>query len=351
MANIARELIWPSDSNVLVRMVFLHVGQGESTIVLVADSGTYRVLLVDINTDTETGGIDVPRLMKDLLKGEQGKLIFVNTHPHGDHLKGVVELSEAVEIGEVWHSGHNPGKDHADAYQDLQKVIKKVKKAGGTETELLGSRSAQQIGEAEYYVLAPAKHVVDDIEGESGEARYRRIHEQCAVLKFGTPGRWIMLTGDADRDAWEGHITNYHKERLPASVLSAAHHGSRTFFRYDEESEPFLDALEAIGPDYVIISAPTSEESPHDHPHEDAVGFYADEVGEDNILHTGEKRHSFICDIFRDGEYQLSSDNGDIADAYPAEDDENKSENDKKKAMAVTTVAGTRVDYRPMGAF
>jgi len=211
MANAARDLIWPSDPNVLVRVVFLHVGQGESTIVLVADSGTYRVLLVDINTDTEAGGIDVPRLMKDLLKGEKGKLIFVNTHPHDDHLQGIVELSEAVAIGEVWHSGHNPGKDHADAYRDLQKVIKKVKKAGGTEIELLGSRSAKQIGEAEYYVLAPAEHVVEDIEGESGETRYRRIHEQCAVLKFGKSERWIMLTGDADRDAWEKHIHGYQR--------------------------------------------------------------------------------------------------------------------------------------------
>ncbi len=350
MENVARDLLWPTDDNVLLRIVFLHVGQGESTIVLVADSGTYRVLLVDINIDTKVCGIDVPALMKDLMEGEDGKVTFVNTHPHDDHLKGVIELSEAVEIGEVWHSGHKPGEDHADAYRDLQKVIRKVKKAGGTETELLGSRSAQQIGEAQYYVLAPAEYVVEDIEGESGEARYRRIHEHCAVLKFGIPDTWVMLTGDADRDAWEKHIGDYHSERLPAKVLSAAHHGSRTFFRYDEDDEPYLDALQTIAPEYVIISAPTREESKHDHPHEDAVGFYADEVGEDNILHTGEKRHSFICDIFRDGEYHICSDNGDLADAYTTEDDDDTNESNKAKAVAAPTIVSTRVDHRPMGA-
>jgi hypothetical protein len=214
---------------------------------------------------------------------------------------------------------------------------------------LLGSRSAEQIGEAQYYVLAPAEHVVEDIEGETGEDRYRRIHEQCAVLKFGTPGRWIMLTGDADRDAWEKHIS-YHAERFPASVLSAAHHGSRTFFRYDEKDDPYLDALQTIAPEYVVISAPTSKESRFEHPHDDAVGYYADEVGEDNILHTGEKCHSFICDIFRDGTYQICPDNGDLADAYPAEDDDAKSESTKAKVVATTPAFGTRVDHRPMGA-
>ncbi|NLS95410.1 MAG: competence protein ComEC [Planctomycetaceae bacterium] len=350
MANVARELIWPTDDNILIRMVFLHVGQGESTIVLVADSGGYRVLLVDINIDKETDGIDVPRLMRDLLEGEDGGLTFVNTHPHSDHLNGVTELADAVAITEVWHSGHAPGKAHADAYKDLQNVIKQVTKAGGTEVELLGSRSAQQIGDAEYYVLSPAEHVVEEIEGESGEERYRRIHEQCAVLKFGTRGRWIMLTGDADRNAWEKHIADYHSDRLRSSVLSAAHHGSRTFFRYDEDDDPYLDALQTIEPDYVVISAPTNDESPHDHPHEDAVGFYADEVGKDNVLHTGEKRHSFICDIFRDGQYQIGSDNGDLADAYPAKDEDEKTENNKAKVVATTTAFGTRVDHRPMGA-
>lgn len=354
MVNVARSVIWPQNTDTLVRAVFLYVGQGESTIILAADGNSYKTILVDINLDSTNGGIHIPRLMKDLLKDKGGKLdVFVNTHPHNDHLNGIVELSDTVEINEVWHSGHNPGKEHDDAYQNLQKVIKKVNKNGNGEIELSGSRSAGSIGEAEYYVLAPAEYVKDDIDGESAEARYRRIHEQCAVLKFGLENTWIMITGDADRDAWEKHITNYHGERLNACVFSAPHHGSRTFFKYDEDSEPYLDALEKIGPDYVIVSAPTSKESPHDHPHDDAIKLYADEVGEDNILHTGEKRHSFICDIFRDGKYQVTSDNGELAESYSIkeENDNGGGNGGKKKAAVVSSVSipRTRVDERPMG--
>jgi len=348
MANIAREVIWPAGADIVVRVVFLHVGQGSSAIVLIADGDTYRTLLVDINLDGKRGGIDVPRLISALLTDEDDRLgAFVNTHPHSDHLSGVLELSNAVHIEEVWHSGHNPGRKHSGHYENLQKVISGVQDAGGSEVKLEGSRSPTVIGEAECYVLAPAEYVVDDIEGESDDDRERRIHEQCAVLKFGSGSTWIMVTGDADRDAWEKHITEYHRERLQAVVLDAPHHGSRTFFHYDANDEPFLDALEGISPTYVVISAPRSDESEWGHPHKDAVERYVEAVAsEDNVLHTGEKRHSFICDIYRDGQYTVQSDNGDLVDEYGID-----GEDDGEKGQGRTTpaVVGTRVDQRPMG--
>ena len=52
----------------------------------------FKVLLVDINMGRKNGGIDVPRLVKDLL-GEQSLTAFVNTHPHDDHVCGVDTLS------------------------------------------------------------------------------------------------------------------------------------------------------------------------------------------------------------------------------------------------------------------
>jgi beta-lactamase superfamily II metal-dependent hydrolase len=352
VANVAKDVLWPTDSNILIRVVFLYVGQGDSTIVMIKDGATYKTILVDINKDKEgNGGINVPRLMKDLLKDQGGKLdVFVNTHPHNDHLDDITELSNSVDIREVWHSGHVPGNDHRESYDELMAV--KKKHGNDAETELLGSRSSSQIGEAEYYVLAPAKHVTDDISDETEEGRYRRIHEQCAVLKFGKGDTWVMLTGDADRDAWEKHITDYHEERLAAQVLSAAHHGSRTFFRYDKKDDPYLVALQKIAPDYVIISAPKSSESPHNHPHDDAVGFYEDEVGADNVLHSGENRESYICDIFTNGTYEIWSDTK-LTDEYGHDDDEDvKSEQDKGAAIRIgapTIVTATKIDRRPMG--
>src|SRR5262249_19086461 len=156
---------------------------------------------------------------------------FVNTHPHDDHIRGVEDLSDVVTIENVWHSGHLPSKKHGATYDNLKRVMDKARKAGGYVVILEGSRSPKSLGEAHYYVLAPAEYVTDDVnEAEAAEC-YNRIHEQCAVLKFGKGSAWIMIPGDADRVAFEKHITDYHRELLGAFVLAASHHGSRTFFR------------------------------------------------------------------------------------------------------------------------
>lgn len=339
----AKELLWPSDSNILIRFVWLYVGQGSSTIILVRNGDTYESLLVDINIDSKNGGINVPTLIADLL-GEGNLDVFINTHPHDDHLKGIVELSDKVNIDAVWHSGHKPSKKHDDAYKNLMKVIDKVKNAGGNETILKGSKEKKLIGEANYYILAPAEYVADDIDDEAADVRYNRIHEQCAVLKFGIDQTWGLIPGDADRDAFEKHITIYHKERLGAVVLTAPHHGSRTFFRYNREDEPYLDALNEIEPDYVVVSAPKAEESEHDHPHDDAVKLYQDKVDALNVLHTGDKRYCYYCDIYEDGSYSgIYDDKGELAETYPIDEDESH----KTQPLIIPH---TRVDDRGMGA-
>ncbi|MBW1672403.1 MAG: competence protein ComEC [Deltaproteobacteria bacterium] len=322
----------------------LYVGQGTSTLLLVRDAGSYLSLLVDVNLDGANGGIDVPCMMADLLD-KNALHVFVNTHPHDDHLRGITALQEMTGINKVWHSGHKPGKKHYDAYNELQKVIEDVKKAGGSEVKLNGSRDENVLGEARYYILSPAEYVVEDIEGEDADTRYNRIHEQCAVLRFGKEGTWILLPGDADRDAFEKHITDYHEERLRAALLIASHHGSRSFFRYKEEDGPYLDALNAIDPAAVVISAPKQEDSKHDHPHEDAVGFYKDKVG-DNLHHTGENHHCFIFDIFDDGtNSDISSDDGELAKSYPIDnggDDGKSKKSGYSKREQVTAIAGAR---------
>jgi len=321
--NVAREILWPANADVLVRVVVLHVGQGASAIVLAADGAKYKVLLVDINLDCKRGGIDVPRLMKDLLD-KQSLAAFVNTHPHDDHLCGTEELSDAVDILEVWHSGHKPSEKYGSRYKDLKKVIDKVTKKYGAQAEVVleGSRTAKELGEAEYYVLAPAEYVTDDVNDEEPEQRRARIHEQCSVLKFGKHSVWAMIPGDADRAAFENHITRYHRERMGATFLAASHHGSRTFFKDNEEDKPYRDGLNAIDPDFVIISAPTQEESPHCHPHDDAVKLYAEKVGNENVLHTGEERNCYIFDIYRSGEHSgVYDDSGELAVEYALEEE------------------------------
>lgn len=319
----ARELLWPTDTDILVRVVFLYVGQGTSTVIIVADGDTYKVLLVDINLDAEHGGIDVPTLIGDLLDGED-LFAFVNSHPHDDHLKGVTELADKVNILEVWHSGHKPSKKYGEAYEKLQEVIKKVTDAGGKDKEIILEQTdvPTDLGDAQCHVLSPSEWLTDDVNDEQADERRDRIHEQCAVLKFGKDLAWVMLPGDADRNAFEKHITEYYGDAMHSQTLGASHHGSRSYFRDNEDDEPYMEALNKTDPEFIVISAPTQEESPHGHPHDDAVGFYKDKVGEENVLHTGKDRCSYIFDIHRDGGYsETISDDGRLAEEYGIDPD------------------------------
>lgn len=68
MTNVAQDVLWPTDSNVLIRVGMLYVGQGDASVILVKDRSTYKTILIDINRDAEgCNGINVPKLMKDLL--------------------------------------------------------------------------------------------------------------------------------------------------------------------------------------------------------------------------------------------------------------------------------------------
>lgn len=355
-SNVARDVLWPNDSSILVRAAFLHVGQGQSTVVFVRDGKNYRVLLVDTNMDKAVKGIDIPKMMKDLLDG-QSLDAFVNTHPHDDHLCGTKELEDAIEINEVWHSNHKPSSKYGTKHSELTDLIANVTKKHGKDAEkiLEGSNSSVAYGDAFYHMLAPAQYVTDDVNDEKPDQRRARIHEQCGVIKFGKDNTWIIIVGDADKAAFENHITVYHKDRLPSQVLAASHHGSRTFFMDNEGDDPYKKGLEAINPEYVIVSAPKVLESKHDHPHPDSMKIYQEHCGNDGVLHTGKNRYCFITDIYDDGNYSgVQDDQGELSDEYGIEEDGGDDDGGKKAEKSAFGAIPpyfkrTRVDDKPMG--
>jgi len=343
MESTAERVIIPPKG--VFRIVFLYIGQGESTILAIPDGNNHKIILIDCHIDESFGGINLPFLLKDLKRKID---VFINTHPHNDHLRGIKAVSEAVDIAEIWHSGHIPGKDHGEAYDELKEVIRTLPK--DKVKTLQGTRDSQALGNVTYNVLAPAEYVSDEIEDEDPDTRCKRIHEQCAVLRFcyGSPElTCILITGDSDLAAWQNHITDYHKDRLPSAVLSASHHGSRSFFKEKEEDEPYTDHMDAIGANYLVISAPKQDESPHGHPHEDALEVYKEYIDEDSILHLGKNRECVIVDVFEDGGYVVKTDK-DLVEVYGSNGDGGGS----KSGLAKGTIAGityTSLDKKPMG--
>lgn len=364
--TIAEKILKPTKAGIF-RSVFLYTGQGETTLLIIPtgpNPSDYMYVLLDSDLDKEPKEVDLVRLFKDLFKNSGALAVFINTHPHDDHLGGIKEIYDEVGFKEVWHSNHNPGKKKGDSFEDFKYVLKKVGKAN--EYHLKGTSEANKIrktddtevikklGNVDYIILSPAEYLCDEIEGEKPDVRYSRIHEQCGVLKFtyGKKPKSILFTGDSDKEAWQSHITDYHKKRLSAIVLSASHHGSRTFFKTDEDDEDvYVDHIEAIEPAYIIISAPKQEDSPHDHPHDDAMELYKQYVDEDGIYHLGDGPDSVIVDIDDEGNLSIDTDT-ELIEAYSDDGDDGEDGGKYKnlsKSYPYIVPSTTRIDNKPMG--
>ncbi len=338
-----------------LKIYFLNVGQGDSTYFqLQADSRFYH-MLVDCNYHPGQG-IDVARFLADEITRNSGTSYIdyvVVTHPHEDHVKGIARFSE-FEIGELWDSGHTPADSESSWYRDYQK-FKEAHRS--VLRELKMSRTPVPIfdGHMSAHIFSPSRFITPDDE-MTAEERREAIHEQCMVIKLTLGHFAVLITGDSNKSAWE-RISAYDDYRqnlvLHSSLLSASHHGSRTFFKKDEDDEPLLDGIKLISPSEVVVSV--GGPSKHDHPHKDALELYR-KHSSGEILQTPDG--TVICEVSEDGMYSIWNDAGPIQDEYGLPENGDGGDGGKGKpggpggagraaSISVITPSKRRIDERP----
>lgn len=364
--NIAQKVLQPTTAGIF-RTAFLYTGQGEVTLMIIPTGeqvSDYIYVLIDCDEDKGKDEIEVVKMLQDLFEDEGKLSVYINTHPHKDHLAGIQSIYDNIGIDEVWHSNHKPSGSDDSSYQELKYVLKKIGKQN--EFHLKGTNSlntvqtvdeikkVKKLGNVDFQVLSPATFVCEDIESEeSDETRRKRIHEQCGVIKFTYKGISVLMTGDSDKKAWQENITDYYYENLPSDFLSSSHHGSRSFFKENKEDEDvFLKHIKKIAPKYTIISAPKQSESKHDHPHDEALEIYKEYSSED-VLHLGNEDgnpYSVIVDIDINGEYSVNFDEELIEEyGYKDEKVEESSKNNSARVLSSGFSIGTKLDNKPMG--
>lgn len=214
----------------------LNIGQGDA-IFIEAENGNQ--ILID-------GGPN-----KKILE-ELGKVMpfydrkidaVILTHPHEDHLNGLIEVLKNYKIGAVFTSG-NRGK--TSAYDEFQKIIKEKN------IPLFLTKQGMKFeidSGAELDILLPVLNIIN------GE-----IHDQMVVGKLTYGNNSFMLTGDMEHNL-ENYLVSMEKENLKSDVLKIGHHGSRT-----STSEEFLGW---VSPKYAVISARAKNK--YGHPHKEIL--------------------------------------------------------------------------------
>jgi competence protein ComEC len=310
-------------------VTFVDVGHGDATLIKIPGD---RYVLVDVYR-CPGEGIDLFKLLDDVLPdGDDGRKrldVLAITHAHDDHIAGIGDLYDRYQIVELWLPQHAKKlQEVVGNYAEFERV---QDEHPDDQTEWpKGSRSVWKtlgdVGEVSVRCFSPPGYI-DTEEDLDDEEMKKVVHENCVVLKFSFAGYSVMLTGDSNKPCWE-RVVGYYEGRedesgvevLKAQNLHASHHGSRTFVKDSKDDpEPYLEALELIDPEDVIISV--GPDSKHDHPHEDMLTIYNDQAGADNVLQTCVEG-TMRLEVESDGTARLITDDSVGYDLYGWDDDD-----------------------------
>lgn len=209
------------------------VGQGDAIFVETADG---HQMLVDGGPDDTV----LAKLGEVMPIGDREIDLVVISHPHADHINGLVSVLERYQIDKIITSGV---EYKSVAYDALRGLIQ----SKNIETDIIDDKETFDFGGAKIDIFYPKKSFVGKL--------VKNVHDADVVLKVTEDERSILLTGDAEASAETEMISA--GDDLRADVLKVGHHGSKT-----SSSEEFLDA---VNPDYAVISVGAG--NTYGHPH------------------------------------------------------------------------------------
>jgi competence protein ComEC len=200
----------------------------------------------------DTGGMVVSPLLwrKKISKID----IVVLSHPHPDHLNGLISVMNNFEIGEVWSNGETIDTEAYAAFEQLleeRNIRKKIITRGHPPCHVF---------DAVIEFLHPGRFPP----GQPADSSHQQLNNKSLVLRISFRAVSILFTGDIAA-ADESEIMSLYPD-LTCTILKIPHHGSAT-----SSSKAFLRKLR---PRMALLSV--GSDNSFNLPHPDVISRYAE---------------------------------------------------------------------------
>jgi len=222
---------FPEEGEIFVH--FIDVGQGDATLIRTA----HHAVLIDGGEPRY--GQQIVRFLRDA--GVTRLDYVVATHPHSDHIGGLIAVLNQKEVGQVIM----PDATHNTvAFENFLAAIDNHHHR----VRIVSVGDRLTAGLIDLHVLAP---IVRDVPWATHE-----LNDASVVLRmvYGTTS--FLFTGDAERASEAAMLAGGHM--LASTVLHVGHHGSQT-----STTQAFLDA---VNPVVAVISYGVGNQHGHPHP-------------------------------------------------------------------------------------
>lgn len=249
----------PSQS---LKVAFLDVGQGDAIFIVLPNG---EQVLIDGGPNS-TVLAQMSHYMPPLDRKIEHVIL---THPHADHLNGLIKVLERYEIGTIYEARISYDSVAYKSWQE-QISLKKIPRREISQNDVL------EWGEVDFQVLWPTSSVL----GGNGESN---INNSSVVGRLVYRQTAFMLTGDAETEA-QSALCAFGSEKLKSDVIKVAHHGS--------QNGTVVCFMEAVSPSWAIISS--GQDNKFGHPHAIALRILEDFIAQPNILKTMEQG-TIVC--------------------------------------------------------
>ncbi len=219
--------LWPSQT---VKVWVFDIGQGDAIFI----DGPHKQVLIDGGPDA----LVLERLSSVMPWWDRSIDIVVNTHPHADHLVGLLPVLERYKVDQVIDADQGYNTPEFDEYLRL------IEAEGAIHTLTSGGDTFDLGNDARLLTIWPSEPFNREI--------FNDPNDGSVVMEFTYQSTSMLLTGDA------GVEQEQFWEASDIDILKVGHHGSDT-----STSQVLLDAVK---PEVAIMSVGEGNDYGHPSP-------------------------------------------------------------------------------------